>query len=174
MPMPHLLVLILALLTPPALVADATDLIRDGEAKLQAGELDAAVAVLQEAVAVDANSALARLRLGGALLMKQEYRGAIEQFRETLRLDPASANAFVGMSVAYLHGARYDLARAALEEAIRIDPAKREEAAPLFDYIDRAIARSEGATADVANPHPIPAAPEAAATPEQAPSSAAD
>jgi Tfp pilus assembly protein PilF len=123
--------------------ADTDALIRDGEAKLQAGEIAAAVTLLQEAVASDHTSALARLRLGGALLVQQDYSGAIEQFRETLRLDPQSANAFVGMSVAYLHGARYDLARAALDEAIRIDPDKRKEAEPLLAYIDRASARTD-------------------------------
>jgi Tfp pilus assembly protein PilF len=133
------------------LAADVDSLIQDGEAKMQAGELDSAVAVLREAVATDQVSALARLRLGGALLMKQDYSGAIEQFRETVRLDPNNANAFVGMSVAYLHSARYDLARASLDEAIRIDPEKRKEAEPLLAYIDRASARADPAPGE---PHP--------------------
>ncbi|SDW20886.1 tetratricopeptide repeat protein [Thiocapsa roseopersicina] len=145
--------LVLLLASPATFAADADALIRDGEAKIQAGELDAAVTVLREAVAADQTSALARLRLGGALLMKQDYSGAIEQFRETVRLDPNSANAFVGMSVAYLHSARYDLARASLDEAIRIDPDKRKEAEPLLAYIDRASARTDPASGEPAPQH---------------------
>lgn len=140
----HLIRLPLALLLLLPLnlfAADASALVRDGEAKLRAGDIEAAAAVLQEAVTLDPLSALARLRLGGALLMQQDYLAAIERFRETVRLDADNAAAFVGMAVAYLHSARYELARAALEEAIRIDPAKRREAGPLLAYIERATRR---------------------------------
>jgi tetratricopeptide (TPR) repeat protein len=145
----QLAVLILVPMT--LLAAESSSLIQEGQTKLQAGEIDAAVALFEEAAELDQTSALARLRLGGALLMKQDYRGAIAQFRETLRLDSNNANAFVGMSVAYLHSGRYELARASLEEAIRIDPGKRPEAEPLLAYIDRAVAREHG---DRAPPSP--------------------
>lgn len=139
---PTRLPLALLLLLPlKLLAADAGALVRDGEARLQAGDIESAVALLQEAVELDQGSPLARLRLGGALLMKQDYPGAIEQFQETVRLDADNAAAFVGMAVAYLHGARYTLAQAALEEAIRIDPGKRQEAESLLAYIERATRR---------------------------------
>lgn len=154
MRMPPIVFLALLLAASSTLAADAGDLIRDGEAKLQAGDIPAAVTVLQEAVALDQNSALARLRLGGALLMQQRYTGAIEQFRETLRLDPNNANAFIGMSVAYLHSGSYGLARAALDEAIRIDPAKRDEAESLIAYIDRAMARADASPGEMPAAHP--------------------
>lgn len=154
MRMIQIFLIALLLAASTTLAADAGDLIHDGEAKLQAGDIPAAVTVLQEAVALDQTSALARLRLGGALLMQQSYRGAIEQFRETLRLDPNNANAFIGMSVAYLHSGSYGLARAALDEAIRIDPAKRDEAESLIAYIDRAMARADTGPGEMPAAHP--------------------
>lgn len=117
--------------------SDAGALVDKGEAQLKAGEIDAAVATLQEAVAKDPESSLAYTRLGGAHVMKQDYGTALESFKQAIALDARNANAFVGMAVAYIHSGRYPLARAALEEAKRIDPSKQEEVDKLIAWIDR-------------------------------------
>ena len=126
----------LAILSQAASAADVSGLIREGEAKLQAGEIEAAVPVLEQAVAQDARSALARTRLGGALLLKQDQAAAIVQFREAIMLDPRNAQAFIGMAVAEIHLGRYGLARAALVEAKGIDPAKGAEIDRLVVWLD--------------------------------------
>ena len=120
-----------------ALAADAAALVKKGEEQLSAGEIDEAVATLQQAVVADPGSSLAYTRLGGAQVLTQDYSAGLESFKQAIALDANNANAFVGMSVAYLHSGRYSLARAALEEAKRIDPSKQEEADKLIAWIDR-------------------------------------
>ena len=120
-----------------ALAGDAAALVKKGEEQLSAGEIDQAVATLQQAVVADPGSSLAYPRLGGAQVLKQDYSAGLESFKQAIALDASNANAFVGMSVAYLHSGRYSLARAALEEAKRIDPSKQEEADKLIAWIDR-------------------------------------
>ena len=112
-------------------------LIATGEALLAAGESDAALATLDQAVAADPQSSIARTRLGGARLMRQEYSAAIEDFRGALAVDPNNADAFVGMAVAYLHSGDYTLARAALEEARRLAPEKGAQIDQVLVYLDR-------------------------------------
>lgn len=120
-----------------AAAADVDVLIEKGEAQLKAGEIDAAIAILQEAVSADPKSALAYTRLGGAQVMKQDYDAGLASFKRAIALDAGNAVAFVGMAVAYLHSGRYPLARAALEEAKRIDPSKQGEVDKLIGWIDR-------------------------------------
>jgi Flp pilus assembly protein TadD len=121
----------------PQPTPDAKALIAAGEAQLAAGKPDEAVATLEQAVAADPKSTLARTRLGGARLMRQEYGAAIGDFRQALGLDPNNADAFVGMAIAYLHNSDYALARAALGEAQRLAPAKRAEIDQVLAYLDR-------------------------------------
>ncbi|MBK5964565.1 hypothetical protein CCR95_10830 [Thiocystis minor] len=126
----------LAILSQMAAATDVAGLIREGESKLQTGEIDTAVRVLEQAVAQDARSPLAHTRLGGALLLKQDQTAAIGQFREAIMLDPRNAQAFIGMAVAEIHLGRYGLARAALVEAKGIDPAKGKEIDRLVVWLD--------------------------------------
>ena len=133
---PYLALIALATLSAAASAAEVAGLLREGEQKLQAGEIDAAVQVLEQAVAQDAGSPLARTRLGGALLLKQDQPAAIGQFREAIRLDPRNAPAFIGMAVAEIHLGRYALARASLSEAKAIDPAKGPEIDRLLLWLD--------------------------------------
>ena len=129
-------VLVLIAAFPPW-AGDAAALIAAGEAKLKAGQIDAALTDLRQAVAVDAASSLAQTRLGGALLLHQDYGQAIDAFRVAISLSANNADAFIGMAIAYLHGGDYALARASLEEAGRIDPAKRVKIAELIAAIDQ-------------------------------------
>ncbi len=132
----RLLCMLLMLFSVNASAADVLDLVRQGESKLQAGEIDAAVAVLESAVAMDAASPIAHTRLGGALLLKQEQTAAIEHFRKAIALDAENAHAFVGIAIAEIHLGRYQRARAALMEAKAIDPDKGDEVDSLIDWLD--------------------------------------
>ncbi|MBK1717545.1 tetratricopeptide repeat protein [Thiocystis violacea] len=134
----YLLVLLICI--PSFLLAeDSTALIRAGEGKLQAGEVDAAIGLLEQAIAADAGSSLAYTRLGGALLLKQRHEEAIERFRAAIGLNAGNADAFVGMAIADIHLGRHALARAALQEAKRLDPEKGTEADRLIAWIDRRL-----------------------------------
>lgn len=124
-------------LAAAVLAGDATALIRDGEARLKSGDIDAGLARFRQAAEVDPGSALAHTRWGGALLLRQEYRASIAQFRAALKIDPDNADAFVGLAIAYLHGGNPALARAALAEAKRSDPARQTAIDALIDSIDR-------------------------------------
>jgi cytochrome c-type biogenesis protein CcmH/NrfG len=119
-----------------AVADDASALIAEGEARLKEGKIEAGIATLQQAVAADPGSSLARTRLGGAQVLHQDYDAGIESFQRAIGLDGKNADAFVGMAIAYLHTGRYPLARAALEEAKRIDPSKQERVDELIAWID--------------------------------------
>ncbi|AFL73702.1 tetratricopeptide repeat protein [Thiocystis violascens] len=136
--------IVLLVLSQTVAAADIGELIRQGETKLQAGEIDAAARVFEQAVAQDARSPLAHTRLGGALLLKQEQTAAIGQFREAIMLDSRNAQTFIGMAVAEIHLGRYALARAALVEAKGIDPAKGQEIDRLVVWLDGRESSSGG------------------------------
>jgi tetratricopeptide (TPR) repeat protein len=140
----RLLVLWLAVSTG-AHAGDAAALIRDGQARLDAGDFDAGLALFRQAAEADPDSSLAYTRIGGALLIKQDNKGAIDAFRSAIAKDPEKADAFVGMALAYLHGGDYALARAALAEAKRIDPAKAPKLDRLIAWIDARDATALGA-----------------------------
>jgi tetratricopeptide (TPR) repeat protein len=59
-----------------------------GNALLQKGQLDDAVAQYQTALAIDSNYAEAHYNLGNALVQKKQLDSAITQFQEALRLKP--------------------------------------------------------------------------------------
>lgn len=134
-----ILLLIPSLMWPLAGTAgeDVAGLIHEGEAKLAAGEIDAGLALFQQAAEQDQGSAVARIRVGGALMLKQQYTDAIEAFRSAIALDGEAAPAFVGMAIAYLHIGDYSLARASLEEARRIDPSKGEKIDEILGWIEQ-------------------------------------
>lgn len=134
----HALLLIVLFLSLGAVAADdAPALIAQGEAKLNAGEIDSGLALFRQAVEAAPDSSLAYTRLGGALLLKQENAQAIEAFRTAIMKDGNNADAFIGMAIAYLHGSDYALARASLDEAKRIDPSKAAKLDELISKIDQ-------------------------------------
>jgi tetratricopeptide (TPR) repeat protein len=116
----------------------ASRLITEGEARMQAGDLDAAVATLQRAVAADPGSSLAHTRLGGALLLSQRHTEAIAEFQQALAEDADNAGAFIGLGLAYLHADQPGPARAALVEAKRLAPQRAAEIDDLIRRIDQA------------------------------------
>lgn len=129
--------LLLPLLTvAPPVAADTAELIAQGEAQIQAQDLDGAVATFTKAVEEDPSSSVAHTRLGGALLLNQDYEGAIPQFQDAISADANNTEAFVGMAMAYLHTSRYQLAKAALAETKRIDPSKAQQVDEIAAWID--------------------------------------
>jgi tetratricopeptide (TPR) repeat protein len=118
----------------PAWPGDAVrNLIKQGQTQAGAGQLDAALATLQQAVRADPGSSLAYTRLGGVQVLSQQYNKGVKSFQRAIMLDQGNADAFVGMAIAYLHLGEYRLAREALKEARRLAPQKKEE-------IDRVLA----------------------------------
>ncbi|NCA88227.1 MAG: tetratricopeptide repeat protein [Gammaproteobacteria bacterium] len=114
-------------------------LLQRGEALLNEGKLPEAVAVLQEAVAAEPQSAQAFQRLGGAQLMSQDYAGSVESFQRAISLDATNAAAFVGMGMAFLHSGRFGQARAAMVEAKRLDPSKQAKLDEVIAWIDQRV-----------------------------------
>jgi tetratricopeptide (TPR) repeat protein len=131
------LALLLLLTAAPAGATDTAALIQEGEAKLAAGEVDAGLALFEQAGEQDPKSSLVQTRIGGAHLLAQRHDQAIQSFRQAIMLDGANAAAFIGMALAYLHQGDYALARASLEEAKRIDPAKQAKIDEVIAYIDQ-------------------------------------
>ena len=121
---------------------DTQALIQQGYAQTQAGQLDAALQTLQEALSRDPDSSLVHTRLGGVRLLRQEYRTGIEDFQRAIMLDQNNAAAFIGMAVAYLHMGQHSLAQAALNEAAKLDPSKQAEIDKVMAWIEQ---RSKGA-----------------------------
>jgi superkiller protein 3 len=122
---------------------EAADLIAEGEAQLEGGELVNAVDSLERAVEADPDSAYARLRLGGAYLLQRRYNDAIAILQGAIGLEPTNAAAFSALGLAYLHQGRYGEARAALEEAKRLDPAKAEDVDRILSGLEAAPAPSD-------------------------------
>jgi len=127
--------------TSPAALASATDgaaqrLIEQAEAQLQRGETQTAIGTLNQAVAADSASSLARTRLGGAYLLSQDYDSAIDQFQQAISTDDQNAGAFIGLGMAYVHLKQAGPAKAALTEAKRLNPSKSAD-------IDALLARIE-------------------------------
>jgi Tfp pilus assembly protein PilF len=129
--------LLLLLIAAPATATDTATLIQEGEAKLAAGDVDAGLALFEQAAAQDPKSSLVQTRIGGAHLLAQRHTQAVESFRQAIMLDGTNADAFIGMALAYLHQGDYTLARASLEEAKRIDPSKAPRVDEVIAYIDR-------------------------------------
>jgi tetratricopeptide (TPR) repeat protein len=138
----------LLLIGSPTRADDARDeaarLIAEGEAQMQAGNLEAAITALERAVARDPGSSLAHTRLGGALLLSQRYNEAIAEFQQAVAEDADNAGAFIGLGLAYLHGGQPGPARAALLEAKRLDPRRAAEIDDLIRRIDQAPAGPHG------------------------------
>jgi len=127
-----------ALLAGPVLAGNgAESLIQQGYEQTKEGQLDAALATLQQAVNQYPDSSLAHTRLGGVQVLRQEYSAGVKSFQQAIMLDQNNASAFIGMAMAYLHMGRRSLARQALVEAQRLDPTKKPEIDKVLAWIDQ-------------------------------------
>ncbi len=128
-------------LAPDSEVLDAR-----GNAFLQTGAYDRALADYMEAIRLDPNYAQAFIDRGAAYYMKGDYKKAVADESEAIRLNTTNSAAFSNRAAAYSKLKREDLALADDNEAIRRDPAmtgyyndRGLTYAALHDY-DRAIA----------------------------------
>jgi len=138
----------LLLIGYPAWADDAPEaaarLITEGEAQMQAGDLEAAITTLERAVATAPGSSMAHTRLGGALLLSRRYTEAIAEFQQAVADDADNAGAYIGLGLAYLHGGQPGPARAALLQARPLAPQRTAEIDDLIRRIDQAPSVSRG------------------------------
>lgn len=128
-------------LAPDSEVLDAR-----GNAFLQTGAYERALADYMEAIRLDPNYAQAFIDRGAAYYMKKEFEKAVADESEAIRLNTTNSAAFSNRAAAYSKLKRVDLALADDNEAIRRDPGMADyydnrglTYAALHDY-DRAIA----------------------------------
>jgi Flp pilus assembly protein TadD len=99
-----------------------TDLIVQGEAKLSAGDVDGALAVLQRAVAAAPTSAVAHSKLGVAYVHKRQWDAAAGEFSRAIQLDPTYAPAYSNLGNVYRERGQLDHAIAHYQKAVSMDP----------------------------------------------------
>ncbi|MCG8038267.1 MAG: tetratricopeptide repeat protein [Candidatus Thiodiazotropha taylori] len=112
-------------------------LIEQAFQQTEAGDLETAQSLLEEAIKEAPSSSLAYTRLGGVLLLQQSYSSGIENFQQAIMLDQSNTQAFIGLAVAYLHLGRYQLAREALKQAQQLDPSKKQEIDKVVTWLNQ-------------------------------------
>lgn len=93
-----------------------------GNAYLAAGNVDDAVAQLEQAVALEPETAETHNALGLAYFRKGDTGSAIVEFRESIRLEPNDAGPYSNLAVAYVRTGRLPEAIAAAERAVELEP----------------------------------------------------
>ena len=101
---------------------EAKKAFEQGNAAVDSGNYDRAIADFNEAIRLNPSYALALGNRGLVYAKKDSYDRAIADFDEAIRLDPKYAIAFRGRGVAYGNKGDYDRAIADFTEAIRLDP----------------------------------------------------
>jgi tetratricopeptide (TPR) repeat protein len=86
------------------------------------GDLDGAIAELQEALRLDPNYSHAHNNLGAALRDREDLDGALAEFREAIRLDSEYATAHNNLGVTLGMKGDLDGALKEIREAIQLDP----------------------------------------------------
>jgi len=94
-----------------------------GEALLQQGRTDEAMAHFQEALRIKPDYAVAHTNLGDALLRQGRMEEAMAQFQEALRIDATDAEIHNNIGNVLARQGRMDEAITQFIEALRIDPA---------------------------------------------------
>jgi len=93
-----------------------------GNALLQKGQVDDAIAQFQYALEENPNYALAQYNLGNALLQKGQVDDAIAFYKRALELNPGYASAHSNLGSALLQKGQADEAIAQYQLALEIDP----------------------------------------------------
>jgi hypothetical protein len=138
----------------------ANDLHLLGIARLQSGQINEAVRLIREAIALAPQVPEYRNNLGNALVRAERIDEAILAFREAVRLRPAYAKAHSNLGGALRQSGQFALAREAYGRAITADPklaeahwnlgvllmmeGKYREAWPEFEYRLELAGMSEG------------------------------
>ena len=103
---------------------------------MPAEEIDQAIAVYDEMVRLEPESAKPYLLRGYAWTKRQDFDRAIADFETAICIDPDSAGSYLLRSSAWKEMKRFDEAVADVNEAIRINPELRNA------YLQRALIRS--------------------------------
>jgi tetratricopeptide (TPR) repeat protein len=93
-----------------------------GNALLQKGQLDDAVAQYQKVLGIYANYAQAHSNLGVALFQKGQLDDAVAQYQKALEINPNYAEAHYDLGNALVHKGQLDDAVAQFEKAVGINP----------------------------------------------------
>lgn len=93
-----------------------------GQARLEAGDIDGAIADFTEAIQINPNDTLAHASRGNAHYAKGNMEVSITDFTEVIRLNPEDPVGYVGRSNAYNRQGNFDDAIADFTEVIRLTP----------------------------------------------------
>jgi tetratricopeptide (TPR) repeat protein len=96
--------------------------IKRGNACLEKGEYDRAIAEFSEAIRLDPTSPYAHTCLGLAWSLKKDYGRAFLCYDEAIGLDPAYSYAYTRRGYAWIDKKEFDRAIRDFDEAIRLDP----------------------------------------------------
>jgi tetratricopeptide (TPR) repeat protein len=112
----------LALRASDLLGGDAETAYLAGNALLEAGKTDAAIAKFQEALRIDPNHVQAHNSLGSALLRQGDLDAALEHFQRVVQLQPDFAPVQNNLGALYQQRNEVELAIQHYREAIRLNP----------------------------------------------------
>jgi predicted Zn-dependent protease len=121
---------------PAQQLADATSLAERGQAAFQAGRLDEAQKLLQEAIHLAPNSARAQALLGLTLARQRDEKDALIHLGKAHQIDPANSDYAYDFSLLLIQARRFDTAVPVLEELHRRSP----ESADVLVNLARAYA----------------------------------
>jgi tetratricopeptide (TPR) repeat protein len=105
-----------------ATCTQARPYLTDAQTSLTAGDSDAALKKLRQAVEIDPQCPDAHLLFGLTEFQRGEVAQSIQHYQEALKLDPRSYSAHYDLALAYLKQKKLRLARTQLEQAVALDP----------------------------------------------------
>jgi tetratricopeptide (TPR) repeat protein len=112
----------------------AEDHYKRGQARLDAGDPEGAIAAFDEAIRLDPTHAPAYNERGVTHYRKGDYDGAVADFSEAIRLAPRDPAAYRGRAAACFDSGEYGRALADSSEVLRLDPTSAT------DYYERGLA----------------------------------
>jgi tetratricopeptide (TPR) repeat protein len=101
---------------------DLKKLFAEGLAAKEAGDLDTAIEMMTDALAIDAEQPNILGHLGDAHYQKGNYDKAIEYFQKAIALNPEDANFHTNLGNAYVKKGNTAQAKVEFEKAIQLDP----------------------------------------------------
>jgi Flp pilus assembly protein TadD len=107
---------------PARAVPQASSLVKQGEAKLQAQDAPGAQALFEQAISADPKDARARLDLGIARELQEDTKGAEAAYRAAIELQPDLAEALNNLGVLLRDRGELDQAIDVLGRAARANP----------------------------------------------------
>jgi tetratricopeptide (TPR) repeat protein len=100
---------------------EVNHLIEEGDAKLQEGDLQKALAIYSEANYKHKEDPEILFKMGYTLAQQERYEEAIERYKEALALDADNTYIHQALASAYRKMGEYTLARNHLDKAIALD-----------------------------------------------------